>query len=58
MKLIEYTLHFQEVRDTFDAEVLRNGSVKLILSAAVAAGRSVMASYDIPSLARYSLFPD
>ena len=47
---------FQEVREEFDGEYLKKGRVKLGLSAAVAAGRSVMQSYNISALARYQTY--
>lgn len=47
-----FTMLLQEVREAFDHEMLKSSRAKLQLSAAVAAGRSVMTIYNIPALAR------
>ncbi|XP_035661479.1 chitinase-3-like protein 1 isoform X1 [Branchiostoma floridae] len=49
-----FALLVQELREAYDAEVVPAGKERLLLSAAVSAGKThIEAGYDIPTLARY-----
>ncbi|CAH1249434.1 CHIT1 [Branchiostoma lanceolatum] len=51
---VNFALLVQELREAYDAEDVPTGKERLLLSAAVSAGKThIEAGYDIPTLARY-----